>query len=64
MCESKALIVKNGREELLMEDVTYLETTPQELILVNIKGEKLVLKNHRISKIDFLKHRIYLEPIA
>lgn len=62
MCESKAVLVKSGSEEPLLDDVVLLEQTSEGIKLVNIRGEVKVLKNVRLAKIDFLKHTIYFEP--
>ncbi len=62
MCESQAILVKNGVEETLLNDVVLLEQTSEGIKLVNIRGETKVLKDVKLAKIDFLKHRIYFMP--
>ena len=63
MCESKAILKKDGSEELIMDDVVLLEMTDRGILLIDIKGERKLLENHVIDYIDFIKHKIYLKQV-
>lgn len=60
MCESKAVIIENGEEKTIMDDIVFLEKTNQGYVLHRIDGKKLELpRKYRLVRIDFLKHTIY-----
>lgn len=62
MCESKAVIVKSGKEETIMDDVVLLERIDHRYVLYRIDGRKVELpEGYRLLRIDFLKHRIYFK---
>ncbi|MCD6488185.1 MAG: CooT family nickel-binding protein [Desulfurococcales archaeon] len=63
MCESKAILKKDGSEEPIMDDVALLEMTDRGILLIDIKGERKLLENHVIDYIDFIKHKIYLKQV-
>ena len=61
MCESHAYIMKDGKEELFLENVDVIK--PQEggrLLIRSIFGEQKVFDGH-IREISLLKHRIVLD---
>lgn len=57
MCESKAVLVKNGHEEKIMDEVAFLEVKNGKIVLENIMGRVLEV-NYALSKIDFINHKI------
>ncbi len=57
MCESKAVLIVNGREEKIMDDVALLEIGDGKITLKNIMGDVLEV-NYALLKIDFLNHKI------
>jgi predicted RNA-binding protein len=59
MCEASAYIVKDGREELLLQDVDLIEPDGDNLRLVNIFGEQKVLKA-RILSLNLVNHKVLL----
>ena len=59
MCEAAAYILKNGREELVLQDVDVIEPDGDNLRLVNIFGEQKVLKAHILS-LNLLNHKVIL----
>ena len=62
MCESKAILLKNGEEETIMDDVALLERLDGKYVLYKIDGSKIELsEEYRLLKIDFLKHKIYFK---
>ncbi len=61
MCEASAYIVKDGREELILEDVDKLENEDGEINLVNIFGDQKRIRA-RLKALSLVEHKIILEP--
>ena len=61
MCESKAVLIRNGKEEVLMENVVYLSPGADAVVLRDITGSEKRVEKVRLKYIDFLKHVIYFE---
>jgi predicted RNA-binding protein len=59
MCEAAAYILKNGREELVLQDVEVIEPDGDNLRLVNIFGEQKVLRAHILS-LNLVDHKVIL----
>ncbi len=59
MCEASAYVVKDGREELLLQDVDLIEPDGDNLRLVNIFGEQKVLKA-KILSLNLVNHKVFL----
>ena len=62
MCESHAYMVRNGQEEKLLEDVTFIQPGDGEVIIRSLFGEELTVKG-RISEIRLMDHKILLEEL-
>ena len=62
MCEANAYLLKEGREELILEDISVLRPEKEELYLQNIFGEQKRIKA-RIKEMNLLNHRILLEEL-
>jgi predicted RNA-binding protein len=61
MCESNAYLVKEGKEELLMESVDILEPVEKEgYRLVDIFGAQKTIKA-RIKGMNLVNHKILFE---
>lgn len=60
MCEANAYLLKGGKEELILEDLSVLRPEKEELFLQNIFGEQKRIKA-RIKEMNLLDHRILLE---
>lgn len=61
MCESKAYLVSEEGEQLVLEDVTSLQPEQDGYQLVTLFGERKYVRG-QIKEIDLLKHRILLKP--
>ena len=59
MCEAAAYIVKNGKEELLLQDVDLIEPDGDELRLVSIFGEQKTVKAS-IHSLNLVDHKVIL----
>ncbi len=62
MCEANAYLIKEGKEELILEDLSLLRPEDGELYLQNIFGEQRRIKA-KIKEMNLLDHRILLEEI-
>lgn len=60
MCQSSVYLVKDDREELVMEDVSVITPQGEELLLVGMLGEKKQVKA-KIKELQLMDHRILLE---
>ena len=61
MCEANAYLITEGKEELILEDITLLRQEGSELFLENMFGEQKRIKA-RIKEMNLTTHRITLEP--
>ena len=62
MCESSAYLLKDGKEELVLESIDFLETTDGQVTAVSMFGEKKTLKA-RVIALSLVEHKIILEPL-
>ena len=62
MCEAAAYLLKDDREELVLESVDLLEHEDDHIRMVNIFGEQKVLKA-KIKSLSLVEHKIILEPL-
>ena len=61
MCESTAYILTDGNEELLFEDIEFLENKNGEVKMVSIFGEEKTI-HARPKRFSLVDHKIVLEP--
>lgn len=59
MCEANAYIVKDGKEELYLENVDILKPEDGKIFLKNLFGEQKVFEGV-IGEISLIKHKILL----
>jgi predicted RNA-binding protein len=62
MCEANVYIVKEGKEELVLEDISILRPEKDELYLQNLFGEQKKIRA-RIKEMNLIDHKILLEEI-
>ena len=60
MCQSNVYVVEEDREELVQEDVAFIEVEGDSISLRSLFGEPLSLRG-RVIQIDLMKHRVLLE---
>ena len=60
MCEAAAYILKEGREELVLESIDTLEVEDGYVSMVNIFGERKRVEA-KIKSLSLVDHRIVLE---
>ncbi len=59
MCESNAYMLKDGKEELVMEDVASIEPQGDSLLLRGVLGNPVEVKA-KFHKLDLMAHKIIL----
>ena len=62
MCESSAYVLKDGKEELVLESVDLLENKEGEIVLINMFGEQKTVKA-KVKALSLVEHKIIMEPI-
>lgn len=61
MCEANAYLIRNGKEELILEAVDIVEPAEEGKIrMANIFGEQKVIAA-RLKSMSLVNHRIILE---
>ncbi|MBI4964201.1 MAG: CooT family nickel-binding protein [Desulfomonile tiedjei] len=60
MCESNAYLIKDGKEHLIMESVTFLKPGDGETLLRSMFGEETTIQA-KLKEMDLTGHRIVLE---
>ncbi len=61
MCEANAYLLKNNKEEILMESVDIVQPISEnEWFIKNIFGEQMQIKG-RIKNISLINHKILFE---
>ena len=61
MCQSKVIVLEDGKAEVVMTDVTLLEIKDNKIIIKNLLGKELALEGYQIEYIDFISHKVYLK---
>jgi predicted RNA-binding protein len=62
MCESTAYILKEGKEEIVLENVDFLENSEEQVKLVDLFGEEKIVRA-RVKTLSLVDHKIVLEPL-
>jgi predicted RNA-binding protein len=60
MCEANAYVLKDGSEELYLENVDIMKPEDGKILLKNLFGEQKVFDG-QIKEISLLRHKIILE---
>ncbi len=63
MCLSKAYVHRDGKKELLMEEVASVNIEGKRILLKTLFGEHKEIEAN-IRQIDFLKNSIFLENLT
>jgi predicted RNA-binding protein len=62
MCEAAAYIIRNGQEELFLEDVDVIEPEGENLRLISIFGEQKIIKA-TIQSLNLVNHKVILKEM-
>ena len=60
MCESSVYVLKDGKEELVLESLDLLETKGGQIKMVSIYGEERTIKA-KVKSLSLVDHKIILE---
>jgi predicted RNA-binding protein len=60
MCEAAAFMIRDGKEELILDSVDLLEPDNGNIRLVNIFGEQKII-SAKIKQLSLVNHKIILE---
>ena len=60
MCDTHAYVMKDGKEELLLESLDTVEPAEGKLKLTSIFGEQKFVKG-RISRLALVDHKVIFE---
>ena len=60
MCEANAYLLKDGKEELLLEALDKVEPDEGQLRLTSIFGDQKFIKG-RITRLSLVDHRVIFE---
>ena len=60
MCEASAYLIKDGKEELILENVDELHKEGEMIKIINLFGDQKVL-DAQIKMISFVDNKIVLE---
>ena len=60
MCEANAYLLKDGKEELLLEALDKVEPDEGQLRLTSIFGDQKFIKG-RITNLSLVDHRVIIE---
>ncbi len=59
MCDVNAYIVKDGKEELYLENVDIIKPEDGKILLINLFGDQKVFEGE-VREISLIKHKIVL----
>ncbi|MFH1123651.1 MAG: CooT family nickel-binding protein [Pseudomonadota bacterium] len=62
MCEAAAYLLKDGKEELLLESVDLLECRKDQVRVVSLFGEEKEVKG-RVKALSLVDHKIIIEAL-
>jgi predicted RNA-binding protein len=62
MCEAHAYLLKDGKEEKLLENVDELEVEGDNIRMINIFGEQKIVKA-KVKRYQNRESKIILEPL-
>lgn len=63
MCQTSVLMEKDGQEELLLENVTSLEVTGNNISISTLFEGATEYQNVAIRRIDFTGGKVFLQQI-
>ena len=62
MCEAHAFVLRDGKEEMVLENVDLVDLEGDEVRLVSIFGEQKILKA-KLKQYNNAERKILFEPI-
>jgi predicted RNA-binding protein len=62
MCESNVYLYKDGNEQLILENVDFLENENDRIRMVDLFGEEQTIRA-KVKRLSLVDHKILLEPV-
>jgi predicted RNA-binding protein len=62
MCDLKAFVKKNDKEELLLESVNYIRAEQGEVVVRNLFGEEKKVRGE-VREVSLAKNRLLVEQV-
>ena len=62
MCDLKAYLKKNDKEELLLESVNYIHAEQGEVVVRNLFGEEKKVRGE-VREVSLAKNRLLVEQV-
>jgi len=62
MCESNVYLSTDGSEELVLENVDFLENENGRIRMINLFGEEKTIRA-KVKTLSLVDHKIILEPV-
>ncbi len=62
MCDIRAYIKKNGKEELILESVNLVRAEGEEVVLRNLFGEEKRVRGE-LREVSLVKNRLIVEQV-
>ena len=63
MCQLRAVLERDGREEPVMDSITALDVVDDGVVLSTFFEEPMQIKGVRVRRIDFLGGILVLQPV-
>lgn len=60
MCEIRVVMIQDGNEEVLMENVTQLEVKEEAIAITSLFEGVKEIEHSTLQKIDFLAGKVFL----
>jgi len=62
MCESNVYLSTDGSEQLVLENVDFLENENGRIRMINLFGEEKTIRA-KVKTLSLVDHKIILEPV-
>ncbi len=62
MCDLNAYVLKQGKEELLLESVNHVRVENGEVVVRNLFGEEKKVRG-QVREVSLVKNRVILEQV-
>jgi predicted RNA-binding protein len=62
MCESNVYILRDGKEDLILENVDFLENDKDQVRMIDLFGEEKKIRA-KVRTLSLVDHKIILEPL-
>ena len=62
MCESNVYLLRDGKEDLILENVDFLENDKDQVRMIDLFGEEIKIRA-KVRTLSLVDHKIILEPL-